>query len=115
MLLVKHEDGFLVFPKGHINKGETEEEAALREVKEETGLTELRAIKKLGTVTRLSKEDTGEVVEKAIHLFLLETDNYEHQSAKEDYGWFNYIEAMNGLGFVEEKQFLKEYWQNLMM
>lgn len=38
VLLVKQNDGHTAFPKGHIEKGETEEECAIRETFEETGL-----------------------------------------------------------------------------
>lgn len=39
ILLVKNNNGrFWSFPKGHIEKGETEKETATREIKEETGL-----------------------------------------------------------------------------
>lgn len=38
VLLVKHNDGHIAFPKGHIENGETEELCALRETFEETGL-----------------------------------------------------------------------------
>ena len=38
LLLVKHNKGHWSFPKGHLENGETEEEAAVREVSEETGL-----------------------------------------------------------------------------
>lgn len=38
VLLVKQNDGHTAFPKGHIEQGETEEECALRETFEETGL-----------------------------------------------------------------------------
>jgi 8-oxo-dGTP pyrophosphatase MutT (NUDIX family) len=37
-LLVCEHSGFWVFPKGHMEAGETEQETASREVKEETGL-----------------------------------------------------------------------------
>ena len=37
-LLVCEHGGYWVFPKGHMEEGETEFETALREVKEETGL-----------------------------------------------------------------------------
>ncbi len=37
-LLACEHGGFWVFPKGHIEDGEVEQETALREVKEETGL-----------------------------------------------------------------------------
>lgn len=39
ILLIKHNGGHWAFPKGHVEAGETEEETALREVLEETGLT----------------------------------------------------------------------------
>jgi 8-oxo-dGTP pyrophosphatase MutT (NUDIX family) len=37
-LLVCEHGGYWVFPKGHMEEGETEHETALREIKEETGL-----------------------------------------------------------------------------
>lgn len=40
LLLLKHKyGGHWSFPKGHVEAGETETQTALREVKEETGLT----------------------------------------------------------------------------
>ena len=38
-VLVCERSGYWVFPKGHMEEGETEQETALREIKEETGLT----------------------------------------------------------------------------
>lgn len=38
-LLVANLEGIYGFPKGHVEAGETEAETALREVREETGLT----------------------------------------------------------------------------
>jgi 8-oxo-dGTP pyrophosphatase MutT (NUDIX family) len=113
ILLIKHEDGFLVFPKGHINYGETEEEAALREVKEEAGLINLKIVRKLGIVVRPAKENSGEVVQKRITLFLMQCNNYQHHKAEEDYGWFTHDQAINNLGFKQEKQFLKSVWNHI--
>lgn len=42
-------NGIPDLPKGHIEKGESPEEAALREVEEETGITDLEIIKELPT------------------------------------------------------------------
>ncbi|MBR5134802.1 MAG: NUDIX domain-containing protein [Clostridia bacterium] len=39
LLLIKHNGGHWAFPKGHVEKGETEEQTAYREVQEETGLS----------------------------------------------------------------------------
>lgn len=38
VLIIKHKVGHVGFPKGHVEEGETEEETAIREVKEETGI-----------------------------------------------------------------------------
>ena len=39
ILLIKHiKSGYWSFPKGHVENGETEEETAKREIKEETGI-----------------------------------------------------------------------------
>ena len=39
ILLIRHKNGgHWAFPKGHVEKKETEEDTALREIREETGL-----------------------------------------------------------------------------
>lgn len=38
VLIIKHKYGHISFPKGHIENNETEQETAIREVKEETGI-----------------------------------------------------------------------------
>ncbi len=37
-LIIKHLEGHYAFPKGHMEKGETHKETAIREIKEETGI-----------------------------------------------------------------------------
>jgi len=62
------------FPKGHIDEGESDEEAARREIMEETGLTDLELIDDLGHYERFrigpngTDDDTSEL--KDIHLYL---------------------------------------------
>lgn len=43
----------LVLPKGHVEKGENLEQAAIREIEEETGLKNLKLVCLLGTKERL--------------------------------------------------------------
>lgn len=38
VLLIKQNDGYWGFPKGHVEENETEEQTAIREVKEETNI-----------------------------------------------------------------------------
>jgi 8-oxo-dGTP pyrophosphatase MutT (NUDIX family) len=58
-------------PKGHIEGGETPEQAALREVEEETGLRDLSAVAQLPTIDWYFR-DRGKLVHKFCHFFLLE-------------------------------------------
>lgn len=50
--LVYQKNGTWSLPKGHIKANETPQEAAIREIYEETGMTELKLIKHIGSYTR---------------------------------------------------------------
>lgn len=50
ILLIRDPYGNLGLPKGHLEKGEDSPEAALREVNEETGLTDLKLGPELSTI-----------------------------------------------------------------
>jgi 8-oxo-dGTP pyrophosphatase MutT (NUDIX family) len=65
----RHDDWSL--PKGHIEEGETREETALREVKEETGL-DARIVEPLGEVVYFYRRRNGDLVRKTVYHFLLE-------------------------------------------
>ncbi|MBU2220800.1 NUDIX domain-containing protein, partial [Patescibacteria group bacterium] len=57
------------FPKGKIDPGETDEEAARREIEEETGLTNLEYIDDLGSYERprIHKDGSDHTEIKDIH------------------------------------------------
>jgi 8-oxo-dGTP pyrophosphatase MutT (NUDIX family) len=59
-------------PKGHVEKGETVEEAALREVGEETGIDHLEVRGALGTIDWFFREGP-DLIHKYCHFFLMET------------------------------------------
>jgi len=64
-------------PKGHVDPGETPQQAAEREIIEESGVTQLAFIRDLGSYERYKigkggeGEDTSEL--KRIHMFLYKT------------------------------------------
>ena len=63
-------------PKGHVDEGEEEIDAAKREIYEESGIRDLELVKELGTYKRYmigkdGKEDTSEL--KTITIFLFKT------------------------------------------
>src|SRR5256885_11005949 len=69
-LLGRVNDGSWVFPKGTPAAGESLEDTALREVREETGL-EVRIVRPLGEMT-YSFVAGPERIHKVVHFFLME-------------------------------------------
>jgi len=70
LLLIRDPYGNWGLPKGHVENGESSYEAALREVREETGLTHLEAGPSLGSIDwhfRLK----GDLVHKFCDYFLM--------------------------------------------
>ena len=62
-------------PKGKLDRGETIEMCALREVREETGVSDLKIIKKLPKTYHLYTNKKGEIVFKKCHWFEMETND----------------------------------------
>lgn len=68
--------GKWAFPKGHVEPGESIEEAAARETLEELGLSEIRLLEALGKIDiwfRDRYQKKGVLIHKDIHYFLFET------------------------------------------
>lgn len=72
-LLILDRYGKWGLPKGHLEHGETLEQAALREVKEETGLSNLQVGQKLG-VTHWSFSGEGGVLHKSATFYLIHSE-----------------------------------------
>ena len=64
------------FPKGHLEDGERAEAAALREVREETGLAALEVRAPIETIDWYFRF-RGRLIHKVCHFFLMETDRSE--------------------------------------
>lgn len=96
------------FPRGNIEKNETEEETARREIKEETGITDLNFIKGFREKIRFFYKRDGKLVHKEIIYLLAKTEqekvvlSYEHN----DYRWANFDEALNLLTHKSSKEIL---------
>jgi 8-oxo-dGTP diphosphatase len=70
MVFSKNSHSWLL-PKGHVDEGESDEQAARREIAEETGLTDLEYLDDLGEFTRPRVNfDNQQDEEKTIHMFL---------------------------------------------
>lgn len=93
------------FPKGHMEKGETREETAIREVLEETGIH----INIIDGFCRDSQYKIGSRIEKRVEVFLASTEDTQTIIQKEeieDYIWLRYPEALDMLKFENDKDIL---------
>ena len=64
------------FPKGHLEAGERAEEAAVREVREETGLVDVAVRGELTTIDWYFRF-RGRLIHKVCHFYLMETAHSE--------------------------------------
>ena len=105
-----------VLPKGTIERGETYQETALREVKEETGVN--ARINEYVGKSEYSFSIPGDVVEKEVHWFLMASDSYYSRPQREEYfyhsGYYKYIEAYHLLKFPNEKRILEKAYNKYL-
>jgi periplasmic divalent cation tolerance protein len=107
LIYVRHRWGL---PKGHVEEGERDEQAAMREVREETGL-EGKLIRKLGEIRYSyrdkTKGDNAVRINKRVHFFLLrylKGDVRDHDHEADDARWFPIEEAIELLKFATERK-----------
>ncbi len=95
-------------PKGHVNRGETAEAAAVREVAEETGL-EGTIEQHLATIEYWFRSNSGRV-HKYVDLFLLRYQRGELRpqlGEVDDARWVPLHEAINLVSFERERDVLR--------
>jgi periplasmic divalent cation tolerance protein len=96
-------------PKGHIEEGEGVEEAALREVREETGL-EGKLQRKLGDIRYSYRDKKGGEpirINKRVHFFLMRYvrgDVRDHDHESDDARWFPIEQGFKLLKFATERK-----------
>jgi 8-oxo-dGTP pyrophosphatase MutT (NUDIX family) len=94
-------------PKGHIEPGESAEEAAVREVAEETGIVG-RIVGRLGTIDFWFMAD-GRRVHKTVHHFLLRAESGELSDADVEVAavaWVPLDEISSRLAYEDERALL---------
>lgn len=107
-LLLNYPRGYWDFPKGKLEQGESNLEAAIRELKEETGL-EVEQIEGFEhTIKYFFKNQIGEPVDKQVIFFLGKSKtkdviiSYEHK----DFEWFTYNEAYELVTYKNAKELI---------
>jgi 8-oxo-dGTP pyrophosphatase MutT (NUDIX family) len=105
LLIGRGEPRLWSLPKGHLEEAETDEEAALREVREETGCV-ARIIVKLSDIAYWFYVNQRKH-KKSVHFYLMvyvsgDTANHDHEA--DEACWFEIHEAQRLLKYGNEKR-----------
>jgi 8-oxo-dGTP pyrophosphatase MutT (NUDIX family) len=95
----------LALPKGHVDDGETPVQAAIREVREETGIV-AEPVCELGEARYWYRRD-GRTIGKSVSFYLfnyLEGDTDDHDEEVEEARWIGLREAQVELSHTAERE-----------
>ncbi len=109
ILLIKDRFGCWALPKGRLDAGEAPEQAALREIAEETGMSG-SVLGSLATVTYSCWDDAGEEIVKTVSYFLVEAHSGEpfaRTSEVVEVGWFSPEEALRLSDYPNNQEVLE--------
>ena len=109
-LLLHYEAKHWDFPKGNVEKGETDIETVKREIEEETGIKDVRIAPKFKEKMQYYFKFKDELINKTVVFYLARTEtehiklSFEHIDSK----WLAYDDAMDKLTFKNAKEILKK-------
>ena len=122
VLLLQHPDtttsGHWDFPKGHVEKGEDELQTALRELKEETGIDNIKIVDDFNHHISYTFFRDNETILKEV-VFFLGITNQEKvsiSSEHQNFVWLQYESAYERLTYDNAKKTLKKafnFYKNL--
>jgi|SRR3989338_6958912 len=109
-LLLHYEEGHWDFPKGHQEKNETEQRAAERELKEETGIEDVEFVNDFKHNINYYFKRGDETAYKEVEFFLGRTQTEKIMLSDEHvgYSWASYNNAVKRLTFENAKELLSK-------
>ena len=109
-LLLHYQAGHWDFPKGNIEKGEKLEDTVKREVKEETGIEDIKFISGFKESIKYFYKLKGRNIFKTVTFFLAETKTKKVKISWEhiNFQWLPFEEALAQLTFKNAKEILKK-------
>ena len=107
-LLLHYPSGHWDFVKGKMEDGESTHETAIREAREETGITDITFLENFEEWIKYDFQYKGELVRKKVVFFLAETKTKEIIISNEhlDYTWMDYNTSMEKTTFDNAKTVL---------
>lgn len=103
-IVVKNAWGKWTFPKGKIEEGETWQEAAVREIQEETGISDAEVLGEVGEIKFTDKSGT-EPIKKNVHFYLIKanqaaiTEKPKEITHINEVKWMEKDEVLKNLGY----------------
>jgi len=96
------------FVKGNVESGESEEETAIREAREETGLSNLYMLPKFKEINSYFYKANSETIRKEVIYFLAESKTQEVKISHEheDFKWLEFENAIKAINFKNDKEIL---------
>lgn len=113
-LLLHYESGHWDFPRGHIERGETEQCAAAREIEEETGIKKINFVSGFRvSVSWFYRKKIGKKMlmsNKTAVLFLAQTKTRRIKISDEHigYNWMAFDKAIGELTFLKSRKILEK-------
>ncbi len=110
LLLRSSSDMYWGLPKGKVDPGETDLDAARRELQEESGITEFEHEKAFEHTVTYWFARAGKKVYKTVHYFLARADSAQVKLSREhsESGWFTLREAREKTAFENLRRTLEE-------
>ena len=111
ILLLRYPQGHWGFPKGHVEENDLSHQAtAIRELEEETGITDVEIIGNWFTSTKYTYMKKNIPTEKEVHWFPARTNSMDISLSEEhtDYIWIDVDGAEEMITFEEEVGVLQE-------
>lgn len=97
------------FPKGHLESGERAEDAAVREVREETGIDDLALRGQIETIDWYFRF-RGQLIHKVCHFYLMETTqastNPQQAEGITACRWVSYDDARSAISYANARKVL---------
>jgi bis(5'-nucleosidyl)-tetraphosphatase len=115
-LLLHYEAGHWDFVKGHVEKGESEEETVKREILEETGLGSNTFLNDFRERIDYFYRRRGRLVSKEVIFYLVRNTGEEQVKISGEhigYDWLPYREALDRLTYKNAKETLRKAEEHL--
>jgi len=119
LLVYSKRNGEWGFPKGHVDINETELETAIREIKEETGITNVEFEKGFRCIDTYKIKGTLEttknrIIDKNVIYYLAKTNSNFVGCCDEEISegkWLNFEQAISYLKYTNQKDLLEKAYR----